>query len=230
MKELYALIEKDIISEIRSKEKVNAILIFAIQIIVVLSFGFSSALSAIKGDDPKRFIILAGILWISFAFATMLGLNRSFAKEKDEGCLEGLLQATIDRSIIYLSKVISNFIFLFFTQLIALLVFMVFFDVNIFNRIWQLLLIIVLGDVGLIAIGTIFSMIAVNSKTRDLMLPILMIPVTAPILIWVISITNHILDPLSKMSGYIEVMYMLFFTDIIFLVVSYLVFGYVVEE
>lgn len=230
MKVLLALIEKDLVAEIRTKEKFNAILIFAIQIIVVLAFGFTAVLNLIKQSDPQRYIILSGVLWVAFAFAAMLGLNRSFAREKDEGCIDGLLQAPIDRSIIYVSKVISNFIFLIITQLIALLVFMIFFNANIFSKFPQMLLVLVLGDLGLIAIGTLFSMISVNSKTRDLMLPILMIPVSSPILIWVIGITNQVLDPLSKMEGFTGVINLLLFTDIMFLVVSYLVFEYVVEE
>ena len=230
MRQFWALIEKDIVAELRTKEKFNAILIFAIQIIVVLAFGFTNILSTLGTDNPSRYIVLSGILWVAFAFAAMLGLNRSFAREKDEGCLEGLLQAPVDRSLLYVSKVVSNFIFLIVTQLIALLVFMVFFNASIFTHFFQLISVLLLGDIGLIAIGTLFSMIAVNSKTRDLMLPILTIPVTAPILIWVISITNIALDPLAKTGDFYSILGLVLFTDIIFLVVSYLLFEFVVEE
>lgn len=230
MRQIWALIEKDIIAELRTKEKFNAIIIFALQIIVVLALSFTNMLSLLSQSNPQRYMILAGVLWVAFAFAAMLGLNRSFAREKDEGCIDGLLQAPIDRSNIYVSKVISNFIFLAVTQTLSLFIFMLFFNANIFNRFWHLLLVLGLSDLGFIAIGTLFSMISVNSKTRDLMLPILMIPVTSPILIRAIIGTNQVLDPLSKMKDFGSSVSALFFTDIMFLVVSYLVFEFVVEE
>jgi heme exporter protein B len=230
LREIWALLEKDIVAELRTKEKFNAILIFAIQIIVVLAFGFTSMLNVMQRTNPQRYMVLSGILWVSFAFAAMLGLNRSFAREKDEGCIDGLLQAPVDRTNIYIGKVISNFIFLAITQFIALLVFMVFFNADIYTKFLQLAAVLFLGDIGLIAIGTLFSMISVNSKTRDLMLPVLMIPVTSPILIWVIGATNLVLDPFSKMEGFSNLLLTLLFVDIMFLVVSYLVFEFVVEE
>ena len=220
LRKILAIVHKDIIAELRTKEMFSSMFVFALLVIVIFNFAFELRVANVKQVAP-------GVLWVTFTFAGMLGLNRSFILEKDKGCLEGLLLAPVDRSAIYFGKMLGNLIFMSVVEAIVLPIFWVLFNPPLFSP--ALILVIVLGTLGFAGVGTLFSAIAVHTRAREVMLPILLFPIVVPLMIAAVKITGGLLDgqPLSEMRNWLN---LLVGFDIIFLTVSYMTFDYVVEE
>ena len=220
VRKILAIVHKDIIAELRTKEMFSSMFVFALLVIVIFNFAFELRVANVKQVAP-------GVLWVTFTFAGMLGLNRYFILEKDKGCLEGLLLAPVDRSAIYFGKMLGNLIFMSVVEAIVLPIFWVLFNPPLFNP--ALILIIVLGTLGFAGVGTLFSAIAVHTRAREVMLPILLFPIVVPLMIAAVKITGGLLDgqPLSEMRNWLN---LLVGFDVIFLTVSYMTFDYVVEE
>jgi heme exporter protein B len=220
LRKVLAIVHKDIIAELRTKEIFSSMFVFALLVIVIFNFAFEMRVANVKQVAP-------GVLWVTFTFAGMLGLNRSFILEKDKGCLEGLLLAPVDRSAIYFGKMLGNLIFMLVVEAIVLPIFWVLFNPPLFSP--ALILILVLGTLGFAGVGTLFSAIAVHTRAREVMLPILLFPIVIPLMIAAVKITGGLLDgqPLSEMRNWLN---LLVGFDIIFLTVSYMTFDYVVEE
>jgi heme exporter protein B len=215
-----AIIWKDLAAELRSRELLSAMLVFALLVILVFNF-------ALELDAGTRAAVTAGVLWVTFAFAGTLGLNRSMAMEKDRGCLDGLLLAPVDRSAIYFGKAIGNLIFMLIVEAIVLPVYSVLYTVNLFNL--GLLLIILLGSIGYVAVGTLLSSMAVQTRTRDVLLPVLLFPLVIPILIAAVKGSTGFLQgaDLVDIRPWIN---LLLVYDVIFIAVAFMVFDYIVEE
>jgi len=222
MKGILAILWKDILSEARTREMVNSMLIFAILILVVFNFAFSPG-------TERIYEIATGVLWVAFLFSGILGLNRSFALERDRDCLRGLLLCPVDRSVIYLGKVAGNLLFIMAVNLITLLVFVIFFNIPVLHVIGPLLAVITLSTIGYAAVGTLFSAISCNTRMREVMLPILMLPIMVPVIIASVKSTVSILtggSPADLAFG----LRLIGVFDLIFLAVAVVVFDYVVEE
>lgn len=215
-----AIIRKDLTAEWRSRELFTAMLIFAL--IVILIFNF-----ALELDARSRASVTSGVLWVTFAFAGTLGLNRSMATEKDRGCLDGLLLAPLDRSAIYFGKTIGNLIFMFIVELIVLPVYSFLYNTNLFRP--GLLLIVLLGSVGYIAVGTLLSAMSIQTRTRDILLPILLFPLVIPVIIAAVKASGGILQgfAFSEIQNWVN---LLIVYDIIFIAIAFMIFDYVVEE
>ena len=207
-------------AEIRSRELLSAMLVFALLVLLVFNF-------AIELAPDLRPTVTPGVLWVTFAFAGTLGLNRSMAIEKDRSCLDGLLLAPVDRAAIYFGKMISNLVFMLVVEAIVLPVYSVLYNTNLFVP--GLLLVILLGSLGYVAVGTLLASMAVQTRTRDVLLPILLFPVLVPVLLAAVKASGgylqdlpfeQILPWLNLLGGY----------DVIFLAVGTMVFDYVVEE
>lgn len=220
LRKILAIIHKDIIAELRTKEMFSSMFVFALLVIVIFNFAFELRVANVKEVAP-------GVLWVTFTFAGMLGLNRSFILEKDRGCLEGLLLAPVDRSAIYFGKMLGNLLFMSVVEAIVLPVFWVLFNPPLFRP--ALVLVIVLGTVGFAGVGTLFSAIAVHTRAREVMLPVLLFPIVVPLMIAAVKLTGGLLDgqPLAEMRNWLN---LLVGFDVIFLTVSYMTFDYVVEE
>jgi len=216
------LIKKDIRIEFRSKEAVSAMLVFGLTIIVMFSFAFNLSTTEQREIAP-------GLLWIAFTFSGILGLNLSFASEIQNGCIRGLLLAPISRSVIYVSKLVTNFLFMFFSELVILLVFIWLFDIGFQNNWLYLGIVIILGTLGFSATGTLFSAISTGTKTNVFFLPILQFPIIVPILIASVEATSSLLtDELS--IGYFDWIKLLLGFNIIFITASVMLFEFIVEE
>jgi heme exporter protein B len=220
LKAIAAIVWKDLAAELRSRELLSAMLIFALLVILIFNF-------ALELDPSTRRIATPGILWATFAFAGTLGLNRSMAVEKDRGCLDGLLLAPVDRSVIYFGKTLSNLAFMLIVEVVVLPVYSVLYNVNLFNP--GLLGVILLGSIGYVVVGTLLSSMAVQTRTRDVLLPILLFPVVIPILIAAVKASSGFLQgaPLAEVMPYIN---LLIVYDLIFFAGAFMVFEYVVEE
>ena len=160
-------------------------------------------------------------------FAGILSLNRSFAVEKEEGCTQALLLAPVDRGAIYIGKLLSNLIFMLTTELIILPLFIVLFNLNITGGIPLLVLVFFLGTLGFASVGTVFSAIAANTRMREVMLPILLLPVTVPVLIAAVETTSFAIGVRDDASFWFK---LLIVYDIVFTITSFLIFEYVIEE
>jgi heme exporter protein B len=189
---------------------------------VILIFNF-----ALELDIRTRETIASGVLWVTFAFAGTLGLNRSMAMEKDRNCLDGLLLAPVDRSALYFGKVVGNLIFMLIVETIVLPVFSVLYNQSLF--IPGLLFVVLLGSIGYIAVGTLLSAMAVQARTRDVLLPILLFPVTIPVLLAAVKASNGFLLNL-EMTEIQPWLSLLITYDVIFTAVAFMVFDFVVEE
>ena len=220
LKAVAAIVWKDFRAEFRSRELFSAMLVFSLLIILIFNF-------ALELDLKTRQSVTAGVLWSTFAFAGTLGLNRSMAIEKDRGCLDGLLLAPVDRSAIYFGKVISNLAFMLMVELIVLPIYSLLYSINLFQP--GLLLVILLGSIGYVGVGTLLSAMSVQTRTRDILLPILLFPVVIPVLLAAVKASSGVLGgadweeillPLNLLIAY----------DVIFIAVAFMVFDNVVEE
>jgi len=215
-----AVLWKDLAAELRSKELLSSMLVFALLVILIFNF-------ALELDRSGRENVAAGILWVTTAFTGTLGLNRSLAQEKDRGSLDGLLLAPVDRSALYFGKALGNLLFILVIQLIMLPVFTVLFDVPMLQP--MLLLVVVLGSIGYSAVGTLLASLAVHSRSRDVMLPILLFPVAVPVLVSAVRATGGVLVAADWDQIYTWLNLLLVY-DVIFVAVAFMVFEYVVEE
>ncbi len=222
LKKIVTILWKDLLTELRTKEKISSMFVFSLIVIVVFNFSFSTGALQMRKIAP-------GILWVAFIFSGTLGLNRSFAQEQDTGSLQGLLLCPVDRSAIYLGKMVGNFIFMTIIELITLLPFAVFLNVPIIHVLPQLLLIILLGTLGFCCVGTLFAAISANTKMRDVMLPVLLFPVISPIVIASVQATGTILDggAFGEITRWIKLLVVFI---ALFLAVSVIVFDFVIEE
>ncbi len=220
LKTVMAVVWKDLAAELRSREMLSAMLVFALLVILIFNF-------ALELDLPTRRSVTAGVLWVTFAFAGTLGLNRSMAIEKDRGCLDGLLLAPVDRSAIFFGKAIGNLVFMLIVEAIVLPVYSLLYNTNLFNP--GLLLVILLGSIGYAAVGTLLASMAVQTRTRDVMLPILLFPVIIPVLLAAVKASAGFIagQTLADVMPWIN---LLIVYDIIFTAVAFMTFDSVVEE
>jgi heme exporter protein B len=220
LQSLSAIVWKDLAAELRSRELLSAMLVFALLVILIFNF-------ALELDAKTRSTVTSGVLWVTFVFAGTLGLNRSMAMEKDRGCLDGLLLAPVDRSVIYFGKTIGNLIFMLIVEVIVLPVYSILYNANLFNP--GLLVTILMGSVGYVVVGTLLSSMAVQTRTRDVLLPILLFPVVIPVIIAAVKASMGFLQGIDMAEIWPWINLLLVY-DVIFTAIAYMVFDYVVEE
>jgi heme exporter protein B len=219
---MLALLRKDLQIEFRTKETLAALLLLGLLTLVVLSFAFDPT-------SELRVEAAPGALWVAVIFAGVLGLNRSFLAERENDCLQGLLLCPVDRGTIYLAKTVGNFLFMLVAQLVIVPIFIFFFNLPVTPALGGVFLSLALGLLGFAAIGTLFAAISVRTRAREVMLPLLLLPLAVPIFIAGVKVTGRMLlgKPLADVAPWLNLM--LGF-DVIFLVVGWLVFEYAVEE
>jgi heme exporter protein B len=221
IKATLAIVQKDLSAEFRSRELLSAMLVFSMLVILIFNF-------ALELDIKVRQSVTAGVLWTTFAFAGTLGLNRSMAVEKDRGCMDGLLLAPVDRAAIFFGKAISNLAFMLIVEAIVLPLYaMLYNEVRIFQL--SFLGVILLGSIGYIAVGTLLSAMSVQTRTRDVLLPILLFPVAVPVLLASVKASGGLLNN-ATFAEILTPLNLLIVYDVIFIAVAFMVFDFVVEE
>lgn len=220
VKATIAIVWKDLAAELRSRELLSAMLVFALLVILIFNF-------ALDLQPSLRSTVTPGVLWVTFVFAGTLGLNRSMAIEKDRGCLDGLLLAPVDRSAIYFGKAIGNLIFMLIIEIIVLPVYSVLYNINLLNP--GLILVILMGSIGYVAVGTLLSAMAVQTRTRDILLPILLFPLSIPVIISAVKASTGFLEgwTMPEIQPWLS---LLIVYDVIFIAIAFMFFDYVVEE
>ncbi len=208
------------LTELRTKEFVVSVLVFALLVLVIFSFAFGA-----RTDTTE--MVAPGILWVALTFGGVLGFNRIFAVEKENSRLEGLMLCPVDRAVIYWGKLAGSFTFMLAVAIVLTPIFLALFNLPLFLP--RLALIIVLATLGFAAVGTLFSALAINTRARDIMLPILFLPVVVPVIVAAVKATTSVLadKPWGDMLTWLQIMIAF---DIIYLVVATLVFEFVVEE
>ena len=217
---VWAVLWKDLRIELRTKDVFTSMAVFAVLSLLIFNFAFELRI-------PDKRMVVPGVLWVTIAFTGVLGLGRAFISEKDRGSLAGLLLAPVDRSAIYFGKMLASLIFILVVEAFILPLIVVFFNVPLITA--PLLLILFLGTIGFAAVGTIFSALAVNTRAREVLLPVLLFPVLLPLLIAGIRTTIGLLEGQS-LADHANWLQLIIFFDILFLVVAFLTFDYVVEE
>ena len=219
-KAIGAIVWKDLAAELRSRELLSAMLVFAMLVILIFNF-------AIELQPNLRTTITPGVLWVTFAFAGTLGLNRSMAVEKDRGCLDGLLLAPVDRSVIFFGKALSNLAFMLIVAIVILPVYSALYNINVFHP--GFLLVVLLGSTGYVSVGTLLSSMAVQTRTRDVLLPVLLFPVIVPVLLAAVKASGGFLQSIA-MNEIWPWLNILIVYDVVFTAVAFMVFDYIVEE
>jgi heme exporter protein B len=214
------ILGKDLLAELRTWEVLSSMLVFALLVTVVFSFALDP--QAAEAED-----LAPGLLWVAFAFAGILGFNRSFALEKDGNSLQGLMLAPLDRSGIYVAKMLGNLIFLSLVEAIVVPLYWVLHNMSAFP--WPLALIFPLATVGFVAAGTLCSAMTAGTRARDVLLPILLLPISVPLIVAAVKATGTVLiqQSVAAAAGWIR---LLVACDVVFLVLSVLTFEYVIEE
>lgn len=219
-KNALAIAWKDTLSEMRSMEVTSSVLLFALLVIVTFNFAF--------GTDPELMKQIApGMLWTTFVFAGILSLNRAFIPEKEQGCLEGLMICPVSRDVIFAGKALSSLLFLLIVEAVALLAFAMLFSIPVLSP--QILLITLVTTIGFVAVGTLFSALAVNTKARETVLPILFMPIVFPIIMGAVKASQIAIGggTWAEMGSWLQ---LIIAFDVIFLVVSFFTFDFVIVE
>jgi heme exporter protein B len=212
---------KDLLLERRSKETLNALLFFSL----LLLFVFQLAL----GPDRERLSsVLPGLLWIGFILSGLLALGRTFLIEREHDCWEGLLLAPGDKSAIYLGKLAGNLVVMVAVEALVLALFVLFFNIDISGVLPGLALVIGLGTLGLAAVGTLFAAMTAHLRARELLFPVLFLPMEVPVLLGTVQATEALFlgEPLGAVSHWLK---LLLAADLIYLTAGILTFDFILE-
>ena len=212
---------KDLLVERRSKETLNALLFFALLLLFVFQFAL--------GPDRERLAgVLPGVLWLGFILSGLLALGRTFLVEREHDCWEGLLLAPGDKSAIYVGKLTSNLALMAVVEILVLGLFVVFFDIDLARAFPGLPLVVTLGTVGLAAVGTLFAAMTAHVRAREVLFPVLLLPVQVPVLLGTVKATEALLlgESLSSVAHWIK---LLAAADVVYIVVGLLTFDAILE-
>ena len=221
LQQLSTMVWKDLTLEYRNKEKISSMLIFALLVIIIFAFAF-------KPSRQTTLEVFPGMLWVAFTFSGMLGLNRSMLLEKENDCLLGLMLAPMDSAVIFFSKVFTNLLFMLMVEIISVPLFMILFDFSFQGSVIWLAIVILLGTFGFSAVGTFLAAVSSNTRTSEILLPLILFPIMVPLIIGAVQATAAIFSgqPAADFAGWLRLMAVF---DIIFLVVPFILFDYVLE-
>jgi len=215
-----AIINKDLRAEMRSRELISVMVLFAFLSILIFSF-------ALELDRVAREEAVSGVLWVTLIFASILGFNRSMAMERDQGNIDAMLLAPVSRSAIFIGKLVGNYLFTLIVGLVLLPVMTMLYNMTMLNP-WVILTTIV-GIFGFSTIGTLLATMTVQTRAREALLPIAMLPVVLPFLLTAVRATTGILND-TPQSNWIIWVQLLVGISVIYLVLCVLLYGFVVEE
>ena len=217
---VWAVAKKDLLLEVRNREIVVSILVFSGLVFIIFNF-------AIELTRVNRDTVGPGVLWVAFIFAAILGLNRSFIIEKDNNALEGMMLSPIGRDTILVGKTLGNLLFMLAALVVLFPVFTALFNVNVLKP--EIIVIAALATVGFATTGTMFAALSVNTRAREIMLPVLFLPIAVPILIAAVEGTAQITQG-GSWSEAAEWLRILVAFDIVFVIAALLTFQFLLED
>jgi heme exporter protein B len=217
---VWQIFRKDLQVEWRGRQGLPVMLVFALLVVFLFNF----ALQLTPGLQAG---LAAGLLWVSLAFASTLGLNRSVSLERENNALDGLLLAPVDRSAIFFGKALSNLTFTMLVALVLLPVFSLFYQQNMLDL--RLVLVVLLGQGAYTSLGTLLAALSIQTRTRDVLLPVLLYPLALPVLIAAVEASRGILagQPLAELQSWIT---LLIACNILFLAAGLMLFDTILEE
>lgn len=213
---------KDIRLELRTRTNLLSALVFVALVLVIFNFARDPTLVPAADLAPS-------VLWVTFAFASMVGLNRAFTMEKENGAFDGLLLAPVPAAALYLGKYLANLAFVGTVEGATLVLFAFFFNVDLSHALGGILAVCLLATLGYVAVGTLFSAMVVRTRFAELLLPVLLLPFMVPPLMAAAQATSRILGgrPLSELVGWLR---LLGLYDVVFITLCTMVFTAVVDE
>ena len=217
---IWAIGRKDLLLETRNKDVIVAVSVFALLVLMIFTF-------AIDINQVNAKLTGPGILWASIAFAGVTGLNRAFALELEGNTLEALMVAPISRDLIYAGKMFGNFLFITAAQIIVIPIFAVLFNLAVLR--WEMLVVSLLTTIGFSAIGTLFAAMTIRVRAREVMLPLLFLPVVTPLIMAAVESTSHVVNDSSWPEIYQWIQLAIAF-DIAFIVISAFIFQQILED
>jgi len=219
---IWAIAEKDIRLELRTRTSLLSAAVFAA--LVLLVFNFARDPTAVATLD-----LAPSVLWVTVSFASVLAMNRGFAVERENAALDGLLLAPVPRECLFLGKYLANLVFVWVVVAITLPLFVLFFNLEILHALPGLLATLLLATIGFVAVGTVFSAMVARTRFAELMLPVLLLPFMVPPLIFAVKITVPLFNgrPLSDVSSGLTILALY---DVAFLTLCVLLFSAVVDE
>ena len=222
MQLILAVAGKDIRAELRSRTALLSALVFAALVLVVFNFARDPTVLSATALAPS-------VLWVTFALAALLAMNRAFTIERENSAMDGLLLAPVSREALFLGKLLANLAFVGAVELVTLPLFTLFFNVSLWSSLPGIMGTTVLATIGFVAVGTIFSAMAVRTRHAELLLPVLLLPFMVPPLIGAVQVTSRLLAgrPWGEMLGWVR---LLALYDIVFVTLCTLVFAAVVDE
>ncbi|MCL5996933.1 MAG: heme exporter protein CcmB [Chloroflexi bacterium] len=220
LQQVRAIIGKDILIELRTRESSTAMLVFAAMSIMLFNFALRLRVDSFRPLVP-------GVLWVILVFAGTLGLGRSMTNEQINQCIDGLLLAPCDRSVIFVGKAVSNALFMLVISLVVLPIMAILFDETLLQ--WGVLLIVFLGVVGYAGAGTLIATMAASTRAREIFLPILLFPLAVPLVVAAVIVTAGYLDrlPFNDFGSWLGVVVAF---AIIFWTAGVLLFDFIVES
>ena len=216
----WAVVAKDLTTELRSKDMLSSMGAFAILVIFVFAFAFDLRVA-------KAGTVAPGALWVVIAFAGMLGLGRSLSSEIDRGSFDALLLTPVDRGAIFLGKALGIIIFMFAIEVIIVPLFVIFFNLPFLQP--MIILIVILGTIGYGGVGTLLATMSANTRLREVLLPVLLFPIAIPALLAAVKCTAGALDG-RDLADWINWFGLLVAFDLVMLGASFLIYDFVVED
>jgi heme exporter protein B len=218
---VFIVLWKDVITERRSKATLNALVFFSLLLLFVFQF-------TLGGDRERLVAALPGLLWLGFVLSGLVGLGRTFLLERENDCWDGLLLTPGDKSAIYLGKVAGNLLLMLLVEVILLALFALFFNVDVGRALPALSLVLLLGTIGFAAVGTLFAAMTAHVRAREVLFPVLLLPVEVPVLLASVKATEAALagEPLGVVAQWLQ---LLVAADVIYLVAGLLTFDALLE-
>ena len=225
----FAILRKDMLAEIRSRELLSVMGLFALlsvmglfALLSVLIFSF-----ALEMDREARETAISGVIWVTVAFASIIGLNRSMSSEREQGSFDALLLAPVDRSALFLGKFLGNFVVVLLVGLILLPLGTLLYNITLITP-W-VLVILVLGIFGISTTGTLLAAMTAQTRARDALLSIAMLPIVLPVLLASVRATTSIIsgDPTDLWISWPQILLVM---DVIYMVLCFFTFGFIIEE
>ena len=218
-----AILHKDLLLELRTKESVPAMALFSVTVFVLFHFGLDR--NSIDGS------LASGVLWVTLLLAAVIGVVRLFAAEREQGGIDGLLLAPVDRTALFVAKACALFVFLVALEVVALPAFaLLLLGPALLDAMPELLLVLLLADIGLAAVGALVAALASESRARELIVPILLLPLLVPLLIAAAQATEPLLRPEAVTEDLGRWLGVLSLYDVVFLLLSVGVFDYLLED
>jgi len=214
---------KDLRLELRTKESVPAMTLFTLTVYVLFHFGLDR--DSLDGE------LASGVLWVTLLLAAVIGVSRLFAAEREQGGIDGLLLAPVDRTALFLAKAAALFLFLVAVEIVAVPAFgLLLLGPGLGGALPELLAILALGDLGIAAVGALVSALAAETRARELIVPLLLLPLLVPVLIACAQATEPLLRQEQGPEDLGRWLALLTLYDVVFVLLSVAVFDYLLED